>query len=259
MALINMTLFSNILNMDTEVAILLPENTHKMEELHPNKRYPVIYCLHGYRDNYLSWINRSTLYLEAKKHECIVVMPDCKNSFYANGENGFDYYNYVCKELPIKMANYFPISLERKDTFIMGASMGGYGAFLIAMKNPDKYAAAFSFSGALDFDYYNGIPFSFDQRMAKQVMGSIGGEQKYQDNYYLRNVATKLDKMDCEKPKFYAVCGTEDPLCYKYNENYYKFIKENTSLEYYYKTSSGNHDYYFWNQYIELAFKFFEV
>ena len=258
MALVNLMMTSYYLNMDIEVAVYLPENTKTLEEYHPNKKYPVIYCLHGYRSNYMAWINRSMLPMIARKYECIVVMPDARNSFYTRGKNGFNYYDFISKELPIKIANFFPASIKKEDSFIMGASMGGYGALLLAMTNPDKYAAAYSFSGALDFQYQDGVVFGFDQRMSSQAMGAFGSAEEFeQSDYCLRNLLKKFDQLDGDKPRLKMICGTEDRLCYKYNEDLIQFIRENTSLDVEYETGPGDHDYYFWSPYIEDAYHFF--
>lgn len=260
MALVNMTLFSTCLNMDVEIEVYLPEARRGMEELHPDKKYPVIYCLHGYRDNYMSWVTKSTLLLEARKHECIIVMPDVRNSFYTNGKNGFNYYDYISKELPVKIANFFPVSTRKEDTFIMGASMGGYGAFLIAMNNPDRYHAAYSFSGPLALKYKNGSVFDFDSCMSRQVMGAMGSQEEFYDSdYYLMNTVKKFDEYSGDKPRLKAVCGKQDVLCYAYNEQFMKEVCENTSVKILYETSDGAHDYYFWNQYIDDAFQFFGI
>ena len=48
------------------------------------------------------------------------------------------------------MRGWFPVSRMRRDTFVAGLSMGGYGAFKLAMRHPERYAAAASLSGALD-------------------------------------------------------------------------------------------------------------
>src|SRR5699024_1495976 len=42
------------------------------------------------------------------------------------------------------------ISTAREDTFVAGLSMGGFGAFKLALNHPERFAAAASLSGALD-------------------------------------------------------------------------------------------------------------
>ncbi|MEZ4770034.1 MAG: alpha/beta hydrolase-fold protein [Caldilineales bacterium] len=58
-------------------------------------------------------------------------------------------HTFVADELPALVKGMFPISSRRKDTFVAGLSMGGYGAFKLALAHPERYAAAASLSGAL--------------------------------------------------------------------------------------------------------------
>ena len=257
MAYINMNLYSDALNVDTDVALFLPETRHGAETAHPEKKYPVVYVLHGYGDNHTAWVRKSTIEMVARTLDCIVVMPSCRNSFYADGKNGFDYYHYILDELPLKLKNWFPISDRREDTFIMGNSMGGYGAFMLAMRNPERYAAAVSFSGALDVDSKNTLFNDYDERIRIQAFSAFGSPEELDNSdYCLRNAAIKLDRYQGNKPRLYALCGTEDFLCYEGCEKFMRFIRENTSLQIRYDVSAGDHSFNFWNTYIEKAFEF---
>lgn len=260
MAIVHLTLTSNILNMNTEIMVYLPETHRGEEKMQPDRKYPVIYCLHGYKESYTSWITKSTLLMECRKHECIVVMPDGRNSFYSDGKNGFNYYDFITKELPIKIANFFPASTKREDTFIMGASMGGYGAFMIAMNNPQQYAAAYSFSAPLSLCYKDGVIFKSQETMQKQVMGAFGNQQDFENSRYdIFALAKRLDAYKQEKPRLKAICGKEDVLCFQENEMFIEKIRKYTSLNVEYEVGSGEHDYFFWNKYIDNAFKFFNL
>ena len=54
------------------------------------------------------------------------------------------------EELPRVMGAFFRFSDRREDTFVAGLSMGGYGALKLALRHPDRFAAAASLSGAVD-------------------------------------------------------------------------------------------------------------
>ena len=189
--------------------------------------------------------------MEARKHRCIIVLPNCPNSFYTNNESGFNYYDYVVKELPKKICSYFPASDKREDTFIMGASMGGYGSYLIVMNNPDKYAAAYSFSGPLGLDYENGKVFGFSKTMSRQGDNAFGGYEKFHSvPYYLPALAEKLDRYEGEKPRLKMICGTEDIVCLTYSNRFAEEVRKNTSLSFEYVTDKGEHEFDFWNRYL---------
>ena len=54
------------------------------------------------------------------------------------------------RSCPSWSARFFRVSDRREDTFVAGLSMGGYGALKWALRQPERFAAAASLSGALD-------------------------------------------------------------------------------------------------------------
>jgi S-formylglutathione hydrolase FrmB len=66
-------------------------------------------------------------------------MPNVHRSFYANTRYGFNYYTYITEELPHIVRSYFPLSDRREDNAIAGLSMGGYGAFMIALQESWRF------------------------------------------------------------------------------------------------------------------------
>ncbi|MET4708123.1 S-formylglutathione hydrolase [Endozoicomonas sp. NE43] len=52
-------------------------------------------------------------------------------------------YDYVTSELPALIETYFPVNSRRS---VSGHSMGGHGALVCALKNPEKYLSASAFS-----------------------------------------------------------------------------------------------------------------
>jgi len=53
-------------------------------------------------------------------------------------------YSYVADELPTLVAEHFPA--ERRRQSIMGHSMGGHGALVIALRNPGQYRSVSAFA-----------------------------------------------------------------------------------------------------------------
>lgn len=53
-------------------------------------------------------------------------------------------YSYVTRELPDLVAEYFPARLDRQGIF--GHSMGGHGALVCALRNPDLYRSVSAFA-----------------------------------------------------------------------------------------------------------------
>ena len=68
--------------------------------------------------------------------------------FYVNAtespwQQHYQMYDYVVKELPALIEQHFPVSDQRA---ISGHSMGGHGALMIALRNPERYRSASAFS-----------------------------------------------------------------------------------------------------------------
>ena len=74
-----------------------------------------------------------------------------RGKFFLSGSSEREKYKtFFTEELPLFIRNVFPVSREREKTFIAGFSMGGYGAWYLALSRPELYAKAASMSGALD-------------------------------------------------------------------------------------------------------------
>ena len=114
-----LTMRSNALEMDTKVDVLLPEDRHTTKDTR-GRKYPVLYILHGAKEDNSSWINLSNIFLMCRDLDLIVVMPTTYRGSYVDAVYGQNYYTYISEELPVKMKNIFPISDDPKDTFIMG-------------------------------------------------------------------------------------------------------------------------------------------
>ncbi len=134
--------------------------------------FPVIYMLHGAlgtHRNYIQnpgWIGDfppggiegvlDRLITNGEMEPVIVVMPNGDSiyggSWYTNSILNGNYEDYIVTDLVDFIdSNYRTVS-ERNGRTIAGYSMGGYGAFKLAMKHPDVYCAAASSAGPINFD-----------------------------------------------------------------------------------------------------------
>lgn len=266
MAMVNLTFHSYYLGTQAHVTVLLPEKMKGAPADNSGKKYPVLYLLHGHSNDDMTYITQGNAALLCRDLDLIVVMPSVCRSFYTNAKHGYLYYDYMTKELPIVIKNYFPISSEREETYIAGLSMGGYGAFMLAMKNPDKFAAAASMSGAMDacFRIRRDDLEMIQHKCADmdENMRNIFGSPKEYDNtdkdlYYL---AKKLDKKEGDHPRLFLCCGLEDEL-HDQNLQMKEFLEKETNLDFQYKESHGIHNWYYWNKALVDVLKFcgFEV
>ena len=184
------TVYSNILEMDTPISIVTPNNLTK------DTAYNVAYVLHGLRGNSSSWLDYSMLPVYAMAGNTIFILPDAGRSMYTDMKHGFRYFTYLTEELPQICRSVFNISADREHTAVMGASMGGYGALKCALAKPEQYGMCGAFSSGCLF-IKNDL--ALMRKHGLEAAAQIWGQQ-------LANAAKQKGIL----PEIYMTCGTED-------------------------------------------------
>ena len=251
MAFITCSYYSEILGITTNINVCLPQDIpHKKGGYSiPQEGFPTLYLLHGLGDDHTIWSRKCAIDRYASTHGIAVVMPFASRSFYTDMVYGSPYYTYISEELITLCESFFPLAKDPCKRFIGGLSMGGYGAFKIALSKPDKYKAAFSLSGCLDItktlEYSHLLDLSYDIKLA------FGSENKlYQSPHNLFSLASNVHTQNI-KPALYMCCGTEDFL-YPDNEAFKKYL-DSLSYDVTYHTGSGGHDFYYWDSEVQSA------
>jgi len=123
-----------------------------------DKRYPVVYILHGFDGDELQGLALKSVYQsmlqEGAAQEMILVFPDGSNKFggsnYISSPTIGDYETYIARELVTQIdANYRTIP-HRDSRGITGCSMGGDGSMHLALTFPDVYSVAAPMSATYD-------------------------------------------------------------------------------------------------------------
>ena len=243
MATINLNFKSESLGFNTDVNIYLPDNV--------TEDIPTLWLLHGMYGDRNSWVNGSAIGRYARARGIAVVMPSVENSFYTDQKYGFNYYTFVSKELPEYLRRILPLSKKREKNYIAGLSMGGYGAFKLALRNPDMYCASASLSGCLDIA----------STLSKNSMGNVG-VCNWGEDYATCVKGTSDDVLylidnfpsDSVRPRLYVACGTEDFL-YESNKRAREHL-EKSDFEFSYNEGPGAHTWHFWDKWIAPAIDF---
>jgi len=144
----------------------------------------------------------------------------------------------------------FPLSSDRKDNFVAGLSMGGYGAFKLAFTYPERFAAAASLSGGLDLSYSVRAdnPRNDESRLAefRTIFGDLSKVQG--SKHDLIALARKVARRPV-KPRLYQCCGTED-FIYPDNVRFRKAISK-LPLDLTYEEGPGEHNWAYWDRMIQ--------
>ena len=207
MALVDCDFFSESLEVGTSVTVVLPQETEAQIGVDATARtsaeMPVLYLLHGLSDDHTAWLRYTSIERYATAAGLAVVMPAVHRSFYTDERHGHAYWTYVADELPRVMGSFFRFSERREDTFVAGLSMGGYGALKLALRHPDRFAAAASLSGAVDLARLAGRPERRD--LFARV---FDGEPAPDEDLFALLAAADVSAL----APLHVSCGTEDPL-----------------------------------------------
>ncbi len=246
MALLTVCFRAAALAHDTAVNIILPEGC-------PDEDIPTVFLLHGMSGDHSSWVRKTCIERYAAERRLAIVMPEGENSFYADMKYGKNFYTYVSEELVDYVRRILRLSRKRERTFICGLSMGGYGAFKLALRKPEQYAAAASLSGCLDI--CERLSECSWQREAAAIWGDDFAVSVRGSDDDLLALLRRYDGTESLRPRLYAACGTEDSL-YGSNLTFAEAAKK-TDLELRFEPSPGIHNWVFWDRTVVPALDFF--
>ena len=214
------------------------------------KRFPVVYLLHGYSDNYRGWIEKVPVIKEdADRYNVLIVCPDGGySSWYWNSpvDPAFQYETYVAEELVAIIDRQFKTIPTAAGRAITGLSMGGHGALYLALKHPDVFGAAGSMSGGVDIR-----PFPNNWDMAKRLGTYAENKTRWEEH----TVINLLHLAQPGKPAMMIDCGTED-FFYAVNEKLHQeLLYRNIPHEY--VTRPGVHNWEYWNKAVRYQLLYF--
>jgi len=141
-------------------AVFVPPHTQ-------GQKLPVLWYLSGLTCTHANVMEKGEYRKAASEHGIIIVCPDtsprgegvaddsgnwklgCGAGFYVDATEEpwsphYKMYSYVNSELPQLVAEQFPADMQRQSIF--GHSMGGHGALISALRQPDRFRSCSAFS-----------------------------------------------------------------------------------------------------------------
>ncbi|MDD6794548.1 MAG: alpha/beta hydrolase family protein [Clostridiaceae bacterium] len=231
MARINCNFISYILKRAVDLTVIIPTTTMPEvgdENVSHNiiEKYPVLYLLHGYGNNHATWTSYSNIELFAEERNIAVVMLSGENKFYSNISEEDRYFDFVSEELPEFVENMFPVSKKKENKYIAGLSMGGYGALIHGLSNPERFNAIGAFSPAIDVS-----------DISKNAINP-------------KKLVDKIVKDKTKCPKIYMACGTLDFL-YSNDIKFRDYLINNNIDVTWDEIKGYKHEWRFWNIEVE--------
>lgn len=226
-----------------------------------NERYPVIYLLHGLGGHFDNWTDKTKLAEYAAPYNFIIVTPEGGDGWYTDSASlpNDRYETYIADELIPEIDKKFRTFADRNSRAIAGLSMGGYGAFKFALKYPEKFVLAGSFSGVHNAASLNEKNTSaWIIKSIDSVFGNETSETRKANDIFriIREIPAEKSK---ELPFFYFDCGTEDIFAPN-NRDFMNLLVEK-KIRHEYRQLPGGHTWVYWDaqvrEFLRLSENFF--
>lgn len=182
-----------------------------------NKRYPVIYYLHGFMGTDSINANMKMILdrgiTQQKTRPYILVIADhytlYEGSFYSNSSLTGNWSDFEAKELVEYVDKKFRTIANRDSRGIGGHSMGGYGAIKIAMLHPEVFSSVYALSPGLLALVKEFGPNSDSYK----ELGKIKGPEELKKTYYPKVIVAmaRAWSPNPSRPPFYC----DVPFTYK--------------------------------------------
>ena len=234
------TLQSSALRRDMNYRVLLPQDYATSQ-----RRYPVLYLLHGLGGDYTDWTTRSNIAEYTRTLPLIVVMPDGNNAWYTNSDEGA-YETYILEDLQADVVKKYRTINSRYGRAIAGLSMGGYGSLKMALKRPAAFAVVGSFSGALNVTRQGELETLINKPEAERIgkiFGTASSEVRRANDVFALAATLK----PAAAPYIYVDCGITDNALIAANRDLVAALHK-SGVTYEYHEVQGAHSWDYWDR-----------
>ena len=228
------TYYSETCGMDRGYCILLPA------DYSTDKKYPVLYLLHGIFGNEYSFSQDSSnkikeivgnMAADGYIDETIIVCPDMYATTDPAQKPGFDgdsclpydnFINDLVNDLMPHIESEYSVLTGRENTYLAGFSMGGRETIYITLEKPELFGYVCAISAA------PGIVATTDKFMTHP--GTLEeSDVKFADGAITPEV-------------FILCCGTKDSVVGQYPKSYHELLEAHGAEHIWYEISGADHD-----------------
>ena len=257
--IVNATFNSAALNAPRDYTVYLPPSYDVSSE----RRYPILYLLHGMLDDNHCWVNpergglqsvADELIAQGKACEMVIVTP-CAGGEANKDWNGYfnmrgwNYEDFFMKEFMPFIEQEYRVYNDRGHRAVAGLSMGGGAATSYSQRYPDLFCACYAMSALMDIVPLPGHKAGPNSKVG--LMSSKVGELSC-SKFINRADAATIEKM--KTIRWYVDCGDKDFLLKKNQE----FMAAMTRAKIPFKKQirKGTHSWKYWHSglYIMLPF-----
>ena len=252
----NLTMNSEILNMDRNYAIYLPPDYETS-----SRSYPVLYLLHGLGDNQTGWIQfgevkkiADNAIINGEATPMVIVMPDANTGevgYFNIPSKNWMYEDFFFNELMPHVESKYRIKSEKRFRAISGLSMGGGGTLTYALHRPDLFSAAAPLSSATG---------STDVEESLKRIRRYGFEFTRDEMQSLLKANHPLELIEdiplnkLNSVRWYIDCGDDDYLFEDNSLLHIAFSKRGINHEY--RVRDGAHTWTYWRESLPTVLEF---
>ena len=251
----DLVMSSVVLDTDLRYSILLPKDY----EENPDKRYPVVYMLHGLGDNQNSWngdwlhaYDRIKLLEGQGLEDMIYVYPMGYQCYYSNRYNGsFNYMDMFATEFVPFIDREYRTVADKQHRCITGYSMGGFGAWVLAGLHPELFCASapLSMSFRTDAQYMTESAKGWNSQWGDNFGGrGETGEARLTD-YYKQHcpyyVFNEENREALESVKWFFTCGDDEEQLLIANDSLHVLLRDR-GFRHEYRVNNGGHTSTYW-------------
>ena len=254
----NLSMHSDILDMDRAYAVYLPPDYEQSQ-----RSYPVLYLLHGMGDDQTGWVQFGEVLHIADKAikdgiatPMIIVMPDANTGrvgYFNDPKNKWRYEDFFFDEFIPFIEDMYPIKGEKRYRAVAGLSMGGGGSFMYALHHTEMFSSACPLSAFIG-------PLSLEEAVG--MFKRFGDDTDYSDSeiqtWYKKHSALELIKdMDAKEVgsvRWFIDCGDDDFL-YEGNSLAHIALRKK-EIPHEFRIREGGHTWTYWRESLPVVLNF---
>lgn len=252
----NLSLKSKILKSERKFSIYLPPDYNTS-----NRRYPVLYLLHGSGDDHTGWVQFGEVLQitdgaikEGKSTPMIIVMPDAytgRKGYFNYIDKEWQYEDFFFEELIPHIEKNYRTKNEKRYRAVAGLSMGGGGSFMYALHHPGMFACACPMSGYIG---PKTIEFLKKELLKNNENYPDSEIEEYFKNHNALSLIRNSSDEKLKSVNWFIDCGDDDFL-YEGNSLVHIELKKR-NIPHEYRVRDGKHNWTYWRQSLPLVLEF---
>jgi enterochelin esterase-like enzyme len=253
----NLSMTSQILKGERKYAVYLPPDYETSE-----RRYPVLYLLHGGGDDQTGWVQfgevqhiADNAIREGTATPMVIVMPDAntgRRGYFNDISGEWRYEDFFFEEFMPFVERTYRIKGEKRYRAVSGLSMGGGGSFMYALHHPELFSSAAPLSAS------TGPLTVEDLRKRLTDSGQKVPSEAALEAYFNRHSAVPLiqNVPDDQKEavRWYIDCGDDDFL-YEGNALVHIAMRKK-GIPHEFRIHDGGHTWTYWRNALPTVLAF---